>query len=235
MATPAIPYPRALDDSSINYARAIFGLVVALVGAALVLMLYLRGQPHTVQVLKATHDLSPGTLLQASDLVSEAEPLSDDLAALVVPASDRNDVLGHPLGNGLARGLPLGRAQVLDVSQRIPDNMRVVALSITPEAAAGGQIVAGDDVEVLATPRSTGAQRAEAVTVAERVHVYAVGAQPQSNTFATAPGTGSPNWLSVLANAEQARAIAAARTTSDLQVNLLPPLRTDPASLPSAP
>jgi Flp pilus assembly protein CpaB len=111
MATTAIPYARALDGAGVNYARAIFGLAVAFVGAALVLGLYLRGQPQTVQVLKATRDLPPGTVLKADDLVAESEPLSDSLSALVVRAGDREAVVGHPLADGLMRGLPLARAQ----------------------------------------------------------------------------------------------------------------------------
>ncbi len=237
MATTAISYPRAFDTTGVNYARAIFGLAVALVGAALVLVLYLRGQPQTVQVLKATRDLPPGTVLQSGDLVAETEPLSDGLSALVVPAADRAAVVGRPLGDGLMRGLPLARAQVLDAGQRIPDNMRVVALPVTPEAAAGGQIVPGNDVEILATLKKATGQQADTVTVAARVTVYAVGGQPQSSTFGTADrasASGSPlNWLSVLADANQARAIAAARTTSDLQVNLLPPLRAQDAATPA--
>src|SRR5437016_2960894 len=82
------------------------------------------------------------------------------LAALVVPAADETTVLGRPLGDGLRRGLPLARAQVLEPSQRIPDGLRVVALPVTPETAAGGQIVPGNDVEILATLDKTNPDRA---------------------------------------------------------------------------
>jgi Flp pilus assembly protein CpaB len=228
MVTTAISYPRALDTAGVNNARAIFGLAVALVGAALVLVLYLRGQPQTVQVLEAARDLPPGTVLRADDLVSETEPLSDGLSALVVPAADRDAVVGHPLGDGLLRGMPLARAQVLGTSRRIPDNLRVVALPVTPETAAGGQIVPGDDVEILATLKNASGQQAQAVTVVDRVTVYAVGVQAQATGFAASAQASPPlSWLSVLADADQARAIASARATSDLQVNLLPPLRDD--------
>src|SRR5437763_101397 len=60
MATTAATFPRAAEVSGFNHARAIFGLVVALVGTAIVLFLYLRGQPQTVEVLKAARDLPPG-------------------------------------------------------------------------------------------------------------------------------------------------------------------------------
>jgi Flp pilus assembly protein CpaB len=233
MATTAAAYPRTVEAAAgINYARAIFGLAVALVGAALVLFLYLRGQPQTVEVLKAARDLPPGTVLQPDDLVAESEPLSDGLSALVVPAADRGTVVGHPLGDGLRRGLPLARAQVLDAAQRIPDDLRVVAVPVTPETAAGGQIVPGNEVEILATLDKTRGDQAHTITVVDRVTVYAVGTQSQTSAFGPtdrAAASSKPlSWLSVLADADQARAIATARATGDLQVNLLAPLRRAP-------
>jgi Flp pilus assembly protein CpaB len=228
MATTALSYPRAAADTSgVNYARAIFGLAVALVGAALVLVLYMRGQPQTMQVLEAARDLPPGAVLQPDDLVAQAEPLSDGFSGLVVPASDRAAVIGRPIADGLLRGMPLARAQVLDPARRIPDHLRVVALAVTPETAAGGQIEAGDDVEILGTTKPVGGEQAQTVTVTGRVRVYAVGLQAQPGGFATSDrnSSGRPlSWVSVLATADQARAIANARATSGLQVNLLPPL-----------
>jgi Flp pilus assembly protein CpaB len=227
VAATALSYPRAANTAGLNYARAIFGLVVALVGAALVLVLYVRGQPQTVQVLEAARDLPPGAVLQPDDLVAQAEPLSDGLSGLVVPASDRSAVIGHPIADGLQRGIPLARAQVLDAGRRIPDDQRVVALAVTPENAAGGQIEPGDDVEILATTKPPGGQQAQTATVTNRVKVYAVGQQAQQSGFAPSDSKSSARpltWISVLATADQARAIASARATNDLQVNLLPPL-----------
>src|SRR5437899_5544480 len=177
MATTAAAYPRAAEVGGFNHARAAFGLVVALVGTAIVLFLYMRGQPQAVEVLKAARDLPPGAILQRDDLVAEIEPLSDGLSALVVPAADESTVLGHPLGDGLRRGLPLARAQVLETSQRIPDGLRVVALPVAPETAAGGQIVPGNDVEILATVNKSNPDQARTITVVDRVTVYATGNQ----------------------------------------------------------
>src|SRR6266542_7137413 len=86
MASTAATYPRAAEVSGFNHARAMFGVVVALIGTAIVLLLYVRGQPQTVEILKAARDLPPGTILQPDDLVAETEPLSDGLSALVVAA-----------------------------------------------------------------------------------------------------------------------------------------------------
>ena len=231
MTATALSYPLAADAGGVNYARAIFGLAVALVGAALVLMLYMRGQPQTVQVLEAARDLPPGAVLAPDDLVAQAEPLSDGLSGLVVPASDRAAVIGHPIADGLLRGMPLARAQVLDAGRRIPDDQRVVALAVTPENAAGGQIEPGDDVEILGTTKVAGGEQAQTVTVTNRVRVYAVGLQAQPGGFAPSDHNSSArplSWISVLVSANQAGAIASARTTGELQVNLLPPLREAP-------
>jgi Flp pilus assembly protein CpaB len=241
MALTAGTYPAATEagNQSINHARAIFGLVVALIGAALVLFLYVHGQPRSVEVLKAARDLPPGAVLQSEDLVAETEPLSDDLAALVVPAAERDSVVGHPLSNGLTQGLPLARAQVQDTGQRIPEDLRVVAFPVTPETAAGGRIVPGNDVEILATLDKTQGDQAHTITVVDRVTVYDIGSPTQSNGLGTADrgSTGSKplSWLSVLANADQARAIATAVNTGELEVDLLPPLRPDPSTNPQVP
>jgi Flp pilus assembly protein CpaB len=230
MATAAA-YPRAGEATvgSFNHSRAIFGVIVALIGAAVVLFLYVRGQPQTVEVLKAARDLPPGTVLQSDDLVAETEPLSDGLSALVVRAGERDAVVGHPLGDGLRRGFPLARAQLLDTTQRIPDNLRVVALPVTPETAAGGQIVPGNDVEILVTVDKANPNQAHTTSVVDRVTVYATGVQASPGAFTPADrssGASKPlSWLSVLADADQARAIATAHATGDIEVNLLPPLR----------
>ena len=232
MAVTAAAYPRAAGEAtagSFNHSRAIFGVVVALIGAAVVLFLYVRGQPQMVEVLKAAHDLQPGTVLRSDDLVAETEPLSDGLSALVVPASERDAVIGHPLSDGLRRGLPLARAQLLEEAHRIPENMRVVALPVTPETASGGQIVPGNDVEILVTVNKANSGQAHTLSVVDRVTVYATGAQASPGAFASADRSSGANkplsWLSVLADADQARAIATARATGDLAINLLPPLR----------
>jgi pilus assembly protein CpaB len=232
MATTTATYPRTAELGGFNHARAIFGLVVALVGTAIVLFLYLRGQPQTVEILKAARDLAPGAVLQPDDLVPETEPLSDGLSPLLVPAADRAAVLGHPLGDGLRRGLPLARAQVLETSQRIPDGLRVVALPVTPETAAGGQIVPGNDVEILATLNKTSPDQSRTITVVDRVTVYAVGTQSSAGAFVPtdrAAANRPLSWVSVLADADQARSIATARATGELEVNLLPAARTEAA------
>jgi Flp pilus assembly protein CpaB len=168
-------------------------------------------------------------VLQSDDLVAETEPLSDGLSRLLVAAADRDAVVGRPLSDGLRRGLPLARTQLLEEAQRIPDNLRVVALPVTPETAAGGQIVPGNDVEILVTTGKASPGLAATTTVVDRVTVYATGVQASVGAFTTGDRSGTAtrplSWLSVLASAEQARAIATARASGDLQVNLLPPAR----------
>src|SRR5439155_609753 len=117
--------------------------------------------------------------------------------------------------------------QVLDTGRRIPDDLRVVALAVTPETAAGGQIEPGDDVEILATTKPSGGEQPQTVTVTSRVKIHAAGLQAQASGFAPSDSNSSGRpltWISVLATADEGRAIASARATSDLQVNLLAPL-----------
>ena len=237
LAAPAIPFGRTFRVHLSG--RALLGLVLALLGAGLVFWLYLRGQPHTVEVLVAARDLPPGTVLQADDLLSQSDALPDRLSNLTVPASDRATVLDRPLGLGLTNGAPLMRSQVLDVGTRIPENRRVQSIPVTTDTAAGGLIQPHDEVEILATTNNGHPDQAETRTVLSRVQVYSIGDQRATGPFASAdrPGAGAHvTWLNVLVTDEEAHALATARWTGELEVLLLPPQRSaDVANAASRP
>jgi hypothetical protein len=96
-------------------------------------------------------------------------------------------------------------------------------------------------VQVLLT-RTTGAAAAETVVVLERVTIYSIGYDERA-TFGNPTGSGTASSsaaplasLTLVVTAEEARTLANARHSGELDVALLPPLAsvTTPAQPPAA-
>jgi Flp pilus assembly protein CpaB len=224
--------PRTLAVRQPNI-RVVVGIALSLAGVALVLWLYRSSQPHTVAVLKVVHDIPAGSVVHAEDVVPVNEPVSDAVAATLVPATERDALIGRPIGQPLNQGELVTRGRVIAPIQRIPLGQRVLTVPVAPETAAGGQIQVGDEVQILVTINKARPEQAQTFTVLERATVYAVGLRDVSSAaFAVADqgvgGGGKLAWLAVLADASQAQALAKARWTGDLDVVLLPPADRGP-------
>jgi hypothetical protein len=79
-----LPRSLAVRQPSI---RVVLGIGLALAGVAIVLWLHQTTQPRMVAVLQVVHDIPAGSVLRADDLVPVNEPVSDRIAASLVPAS----------------------------------------------------------------------------------------------------------------------------------------------------
>src|ERR1041384_6611598 len=99
----ASPLPRSLAARRPNF-RIVFGLALSIAGVALMLWLHQSSQPRTVAVLRVTHDVPAGGVLRAADLVPVNEPVSDAVAATLVPAADRDSLIGRSIGQALNQG-----------------------------------------------------------------------------------------------------------------------------------
>jgi Flp pilus assembly protein CpaB len=230
--TVASSVPRTLAVRQPNI-RVVVGVAMALAGVALVLWLYRSSQPHTVAVLKAVHDLPAGSVVHPEDIVPVSEPVSDAVAATLVPATEREALIGRPIGQPLNQGELVTRGRVIAPIRRIPPGQRVMTIPVAAETAAGGQIQVGDEVQILVTINKARPEQAQTFTVLDRATVYAVGMREASSApFAVADqgaaGGGKLAWLAVLADATQAQALAKARWTGDLDVALLPPVDGGP-------
>lgn len=135
--------------------RTVYLVAFALL-AALAAVLTLRAQ-RTVDVVIATHDVRAGSQLQSGDV--EVKAVHEDgvpggalsRTELAVgqyatwPLTGGEPVLGRVLrpqrsGSGLSGGLG------------VPAGYRAVAVAVQPSGAVGGMLVAGDHVDVYATP-----------------------------------------------------------------------------------
>jgi Flp pilus assembly protein CpaB len=224
--------PRTLAVRQPNI-RVVVGVALSLAGVALVLWLYRSSQPHTLAVLRAVHDLPAGSLVRAEDVIPVSEPVSDAVAATLVPATERDALIGRPIGQPLNQGELVTRGRVIAPIRRIPLGQRVLTIPVAPETAAGGQIQVGDEVQILVTINKARPEQAQTFTVVDRATVYAVGLREVSSpAFAVADqgagGGGKLAWLALLADASQAQGLAKARWTGDLDVVLLPPTDRGP-------
>lgn len=226
-----IAVPRTLAVRQVN-TRSLIGLALALAGAALVLWLYRGQQPQTFEVLWAARDVPAGTVLRADDLVPTSEALPEHLATTLAPASERQALVGRTLAQPLNAGELVTRRQAVPALLRIPEGQRVYTIPVNPETAAGGQLEAGDEVQVVVTLNKARPDEAQTRTVIERAAVYAVGRQDASSTVFAAEdtsdaGPGRLAWLALLLDDAQFQALAKARWTGDIDVALLPPARGD--------
>jgi Flp pilus assembly protein CpaB len=209
--------------------RALLGLALALASVAIIYSLNRNAQPRTVDVLRATRDVPVGTVLRPSDLAPVSEALPDDVAQVLVPASDREGFLNRRVGQPLNAGELVSRRQLQPPSRQIPPGQRVYTIPVSPEAAAGGQAVdVGDDVEVVVTINKGVPDQARTQVVLPRATVYHVGRQQAAYTpLGSTDQGGTEGKLAsltlLMTSAADYQALARARWVGDLDVAVLGP------------
>jgi Flp pilus assembly protein CpaB len=199
----AIAAPRRLPRLRAGHRNAAVGLLVFLLGLAVMGAAALRGAPPA-EVLVATAELPVGTVLTEAHLGVVQAALDDATLAGYVPRSELAAALGQPLREAAHRGALL-RREAIAGPPPLADDQLAIAVAVRPEHAVAGALEAGDAVLVIqARP-----DRAEVVLDGARLLAY----DPRSGlvTFAlTRP---------------EALRLAEARARGDVQLLLLPPAR----------
>ena len=163
--------------------RAIVGLSLAAAAVAMVYSVNRGAQPSTVEVLRATRDVPVGEVLRAGDLAPVSEALPADVAQVLVPANERDRVVGQRVGQPLNAGELVSVRQVQRPGRQIPPGQWLYTIPVSPEAAAGGRAVdAGDEVEVVVTVNKGQPDLARTQVVIPRAMVYQAGRQGSSYT-----------------------------------------------------
>ena len=220
--------------------RAVLSILVTLASVG-GMLLYAGSLSATRALLVATRELPAGTILQPGDLAIAQIRADDRIYAAAIPADALGTIVGRPLAEPLHAQQLLIRAQISDRPRLAPDQL-ALTIAITPENAAGGRLHTGDQVQVLLT-RGKGTPDVTAVVILERATIYDVGLDERAIPLATsggrAAGEGPLASLTLIVTAEQARTVAAAKHSGDLDVALLPPSPTLPgpetASPPTSP
>lgn len=232
MATTSLTPDRAIRRPRQIDLRAVLSLLVtaAAIGG---MLLYANSFAATRPLLIVTRDLPVGAILTAADLEIAQVRVDDSIFAAAVPGDALGDVLGHPLTEPAHAQQILARAQVSGRSRLASDQL-ALTIPVSAASAAGGQLREGDEVQVLLT-RNMGKPDAETIIVLERVRVYGIGYDERATINPTSeqarPGTLA--WLTLVVTAEQARILANARHSGELDVALLPPKPPVPSASPA--
>ncbi len=207
--------------------RAILGLALAAAAVAMVYSINRGAQPITVEVLRASRDVAVGEVLRPADLAPVSEALPADVAQVLVPASERQSLIGQRVGQPLNAGELVSRRQLQRPAHQIPPGELLYTIPVSAEAAAAGRAVdAGDQVEVVVTVNKGQPDQARTDVVLPRATVYAVDRQDSSYTplggSDQSAGASRLSSLTLLvASGADYQALARARWVGDLDVAVL--------------
>jgi len=133
--------------------RTIYLSIFVVLSAAAGLLYYNHTRQATVLI--ANRDLAVGTSIQDADVALRAvNPGSLAGHMLSSPEQAIGQVVALPILAGDfidARQIaPMKNAQLLTAGLQLPPGYRIIGLPVTPSAAVGGALKAGDTVDVLA-------------------------------------------------------------------------------------
>jgi Flp pilus assembly protein CpaB len=208
--------------------RALVGIVLTLTALAGSVAFWVSASDAR-PVLVAAHDLPPGATLRGSDLSVAYVRMDDGLYRAALPADMLDSLVGRQLGEPVHAQQVLARAQFADQVGLAADQV-AITIPARPDSAGGGRLHKGDAVQVLVTVTDKAHNEAHARPVLERAQVVEVGRDQSlvsssltSDSADTARGPITSVTLAV--TADQARQLAEARRTGELDILLLPPPR----------
>jgi Flp pilus assembly protein CpaB len=213
--------------------RLRLGHIIMALTALLALLLnlaVLRGNQDTVEVAVAASDISAGTTLSMSHFTLSDVPADDVLTARLVAGDEVNRAVGQLATRSIGAGEPILESDLLVVENQ--EGLRAMSIPIDQTQAVGGNVTAGDsvdvvlvldgvatyvavDVQVLVVPgtgtNALGARAGYAPTVAvDAEQVLRIAAALDSGTVHIIRSTGS-----ALPNLEQATAITTESAEGD--------------------
>lgn len=196
---------------------------MALAGLLLFVATYLllRDREASYAVMTATSEIRAGTVVTQESFTPVRVKLDEEVLAALLPVEDVGSVNGWVAANTLGAGELVSRQDLRQPAAG--EELRAMSFPIEPQRAVGGQLQAGDRIDVISV---VGGQPSY------------VGADLELLDVASAEGrspieAGGEFGLTVAVDAEQALALAQAlsvgevtvlRSTGAAAVNLPPPL-----------
>jgi Flp pilus assembly protein CpaB len=176
--------------------------------------------PPTAELLAASRDLAPGTVVSASDLVVRSVPAASRPAD--APTST-DDLVGRTVVVPLLAGDAVLPRHLLTTSLLAGYGADVVAVPVRlSDDAATSVVRPGDVVDVLAATTgdaaAPGSGAASVVASRVRVLLAGAGAAPSDGSLLSAPSTSGASVLVLAATSAQALALARAAVSSRLTV-----------------
>jgi Flp pilus assembly protein CpaB len=228
MAVATLTPARALRRPRRADPRALIGVFLTLAALAGSVAFWVGGSDAR-PILIATRDLPAGATLRSSDLTLAYVRMDDTVYRAALPADALDSLVGRQLGEPIHAQQVLARAQVADRLGLAPDQV-AMTIPARPDSAVDGRLRPGDSIQVLVTIIDKNKNEAHSRQVLDRAPVLEVGRDQSfsgSSSSAAADGDGltrgSITSVTLAVSADQARQLAEARHTGELDVLLLPP------------
>jgi pilus assembly protein CpaB len=218
MPVRALRRPRRTDP------RALIGVCLTLAALAGSVVFWI-GANDARAVLVATRDLPAGATLHATDVGVAYLRMDEDLYRAAVPSDALNSLVGRQLGEPIHSQQVLARAQLADQTTLSADQV-AITIPARPDSAVDGRLRPGDAVRVLVTTTDKTSGQAHSRQVVERATVFEVGRDASAESAGVLSGadeTRAPiTSLTVAVSPDDARQLAEARRSGELDVLLLP-------------
>lgn len=198
-----LPRPKRNPLTRITASHLLMVLAAVLAFATNVIVL--RNQDETRSVAVTTSRIEAGRTLTASDFAEAPVDLGDDLFATLIPWERSPTLAGMVAARTMGAGQMVMAADMRPAAA--PDRLRAISIPIDPEHAVGGDLVAGDRIDLI--------------SVSEEGSTYVLSAAEVLSV--PAPGRGSIAgvggfYLVVAVDAEQALAVASAIQLGAIEV-----------------
>jgi Flp pilus assembly protein CpaB len=227
MAVATLSSARALRRPRRADPRAIVGIVLTIAALAGSVAFWVSATDSR-PVLIATHDLPAGATLSSADLGIAYVRVDDAVYQAALPADTLQSLVGRQLGEPIHAQQVLVRAQLANQLGLASDQV-AITIPARPDSAVDGRLRPGDAVQILVTVTDKTSNTAHTSQVLERAQVFEVGrdASLTGSTSSTADSAASTRGaitsITLAVTADQARQLAQARRTGELDIVLLPP------------
>jgi Flp pilus assembly protein CpaB len=226
MAVATLNSARALRRPKRADPRALIGVFLT-VAALAALVAFWVGASDARPVVVATRDLPAGSTLRHSDLTLAYVRMDDALYAAALSSDMLSSLVGRQLGEPVHAQQVLARAQVADRVGLSP-NQVAITIPARPDNAVDGRLRPGDTVQVFVTVVDKARNEAHTRVVLDKAQIYQVGREQSiGSSSVTSDSEAAPRGaiasLTLVVSADQARQLAEARRTGELDVLLLPP------------
>ena len=226
MAVATLSSARALRRPRRADPRALIGIFLTLAALAASVAFWV-GASDARPVVVATRDLPAGSTLRSSDLTLAYVRMDDALFAAALSSDMLSSLVGRQLGEPVHAQQVLARAQVADRVGLAP-NQVAMTIPAKPDNAVDGRLRPGDTVQVFVTVVDKARNEAHTRVVLDKAQIYQVGREQSiGSSSVTSDSEASPRGaiasLTLVVSGNEARQLAEARRTGELDVLLLPP------------
>jgi Flp pilus assembly protein CpaB len=228
MAVATLSPARALRRPRRADPRALIGVFLTLAALAGSVAFWV-GNSDARPIVIATRDLPAGATLRSSDLSVAYVRMDDSVYRAALPADLLDSLVGRQLGEPIHAQQVLARAQVADQLGLAADQV-AMTIPARPESAVDGRLRPGDLIQVLVTVVDKNKNEAHTSQVLDRASVLEIGRDQSLSGSTSSPSadgavaaSGSITSVTLAVSADQARQLAEARRTGELDVLLMPP------------